>query len=128
MTGHPSDADYDAWLDAIADDGGTYLACANGHGWLPPRRVCPECGDRELTEHALPETGTVETYTVVHTAAPDFADDVPYVTAVVDFGPVRLTGVVVDCDPADVAVDDAVTVDVGATESTGEPLVVFRHG
>jgi len=55
--------------------------------------VCPECGSATLSEEALAETGTVETYSVVHVAGPQFADDTPYVNAIADFGPVRLTGV-----------------------------------
>jgi len=54
--------------------------------------VCPECGSATLSEEALAETGTVETYSVVHVAGPQFADDTPYVNAIADFGPVRLTG------------------------------------
>jgi len=39
--------------------------------------VCPECGSATLSEEALAETGTVETYSVVHVAGPQFADDTP---------------------------------------------------
>lgn len=121
-----SDAGYDEWLDAIVADGGYYLECPEGHGSLPPRRVCPHCGSPDLTEEPLPETGRIETFSVVHVAAPTFVDDVPYVTAVAGFGPVRLTGVVVDADPETVGVGDEVEVDVDATETAGEPLVAFR--
>ncbi|MFB6126449.1 MAG: Zn-ribbon domain-containing OB-fold protein [Halolamina sp.] len=125
------DAGFDEWLDALAAGEAYYLSCDAGHGNLPPRRVCPDCGRSDLREEPLPETGTVETFTTVHVPAPQFADDAPYVTAVVDFGPVRLTGVVreeaVDDDEAPaVAVGDAVVPDRGASETTGEETVVFR--
>ena len=128
-----ADAGFDEWLAALDDGEGYYLSCDAGHGNLPPRRVCPDCASADLTERPLPETGTVETFTTVHVAAPQFADDAPYVTAVVDFGPVRLTGVVregtgegADDEVPAVGVGDAVAVDRGASETTGEETVVFR--
>lgn len=120
-----SDAGYDEWTEAILAGEGYYLACPEGHGSLPPRRVCPHCGSPDLAEEALPETGEIETFTVMHVGAPTFVDDIPYVTAVVDFGPVRLTGVV-DADADSVAVGDTVTADMDVTETTGDDVLVFR--
>jgi uncharacterized OB-fold protein len=90
--------------------------------------VCPECGSATLSEEPLAETGTVETHSVVHVAGPRFADDTPYVSAVADFGPVRLTGVLRGVDPAAdaVAVGDRVAAGVEERDTDGEPLVVFR--
>jgi uncharacterized OB-fold protein len=124
-----ANAGYDEWIDALATGNGHALVCPEGHGSLPPRRVCPECGAADLAEEPLPETGTVETYTVVHVPSPRFADDAPYVTAVVRFGPVRLTGIVRGIDPAgDDAVDVGATVeaDVGERETDGGRIVTFR--
>lgn len=129
MTGNRGDdvrdAGFDDFLDALAAADGYYVECANGHGTLPPRRVCPHCGSTDLSEESLPETGEVLTHTQVHVAAPSFVDDAPYVDAVVDFGPVRLTGQVLAA-PEDVAVGSAVEPAVGETETTGERLVVFE--
>ena len=86
------DAGFDDFLDALAAGDGYYLACGEGHGSLPPRRACPQCGDRDLEETTLPNTGTVDSCSTVHVATPAFVDDAPYVVAVVDFGAVRLTG------------------------------------
>ncbi|MES3160972.1 MAG: OB-fold domain-containing protein [Halorubrum sp.] len=93
-------AGYDEWLDALAADEGYALVCPAGHGSLPPRRICPECGSTSLSEELLPTVGRVETATVVHVPPPRFADDAPYVTAIASFDPVRLTGVLrgVDLD------------------------------
>jgi hypothetical protein len=124
--GSPRDAGYDEWLDAVEAGEGHYLHCENGHGSLPPRRLCPHCGTADLMETPLPESGTVEAATAVHVAAPSMADDAPYATAVVDFGPVRLTGMVRGVDPADVAVGDTVEVTVERTETRDERVVVFR--
>jgi uncharacterized OB-fold protein len=119
------DEGFDDFLDALADGSGYYVECANGHGSLPPRRVCPHCGSTDLAEEPLPETGDVVTHTQVHVAAPSFVDDAPYVNAVVDFGPVRLTGqVLADADAVEIGT--TVSPAVGETETTGERLVVFE--
>ncbi len=119
------DAGYDEWADALAEDG-YYLSCPAGHGSLPPRRVCPECGDDSLSETTLPATGEVVTFSEVHVAPPDFAEQTPYVTAVVEFGPVRLTGIVRGLDADEVEIGTRVGVDVTHNEATGNRLVVFR--
>ncbi|QAU12068.1 nucleic acid-binding protein [Halorubrum sp. BOL3-1] len=121
-------AEHAEWLDALADGDGFALVCPDGHGSLPPRRVCPECGATDLSREPFDERGTVETYTVVHVPSPRFADDAPYATAVVDFGPVRVTGVYRDGGDSvpDLEIGERVTVDVGERVTDGERLVVFR--
>jgi hypothetical protein len=126
MSYEADDEGFTEWRDALGTDERFYLECANGHGSLPPRRVCPHCGSRDLTEEPLPETGSVETFTVVHIAPPQFVDDVPYVTAIASFGAVQVSGVLRGVDPADVETGLAVTPTVEATETRGDPLVVFR--
>lgn len=128
MSAPASNAGHDAWFDALADGEGYALVCPDSHGSLPPRRVCPECGADSLAEESLAETGTVETYSVVHVAGPRFADDTPYISAIVDFGPVRLTGVVRGVAPESdaIAVGDRLSVGVEDRVTDGAPLVVFR--
>jgi len=126
MTETERDGEYSDWLDAIENDAGYYLACENGHGWLPPRRVCPDCGSRDLTEEPLPDAGTVATHTTIAVPTPSFEDDAPYVTAVVDFGPVSVTGLLRGVDPADVGIGDTVGIEVGDRVTTGDRAVVFR--
>jgi hypothetical protein len=116
---------YDEFLDAVAEGAPYYLECANGHGHLPPRRVCPDCGSTEFAEADLPTAGEVETYNVTHVAQPSFEADVPYVVAIADFGPVRLTGQV-RADPEDVGVGAVVEVGVGERETTGEPILTLH--
>jgi len=123
-------ATYTEWLDAIERGEGFYLESPKGRGSLPPRRVCPHTGSTELARQRLPETGTIETYSVVHVAAPKFADDTPYVSAIADFGAVRLTGILRGVDPATdgddpVSVGDEVRVTVATRETTADRLVVF---
>ncbi|WP_254767763.1 Zn-ribbon domain-containing OB-fold protein [Salinilacihabitans rarus] len=119
------DADYDDWLDAVETDEAFYIECPEGHGLLPPRRICPDCASTELVERPLPETGVIETFTVVHVPTPSFADDAPYATAVADFGPVRLTGQVTGVDPDDVEEGLAVGLTVGISETSGDRLLTF---
>jgi len=128
MTDNPTgarDAGYDDFLDAVETGEAYYLACPDGHGWLPPRTVCPDCGSTDLTEEPLPEAGEVETYTVAHVAAPSFADDAPYVTAIARFGPIRVTGLLRGVDPDDADRGLAVELVVGASETTGRRLLAF---
>lgn len=118
---------YDAWLDALAAGEGFALVCPDGHGSLPPRRVCPVCGATDRSRKPLAVTGTVETHSVVHVPAPDFAADAPYATVIVDLGPTRVTGVYRDPDdPASAPrVGERVAVDVAERATDGERLVVF---
>lgn len=102
------DAGYDEWLDAIADGDGYYLECPNDHGWLPPRRVCPTCGERTLERRSLAPEGTVVTYTVVHVPTPEFEGSEPYVTAIAEFDAVRVTGILLEVDPDAVSLGDRV--------------------
>jgi uncharacterized OB-fold protein len=120
-------ASYDEWLDAIAAGEGFYFESPAGVGSLPPRRVCPETGSTDLTREPLPEIGTIETYSVVHVATPGFTDDTPYISAIADFGPVRITGVVRGVDPetVDDLVGESVTVSVGTRSTTENRVVVL---
>lgn len=116
------DRGYDELIAAIRDGDGYYLECPDGHGSLPPRRVCPTCGATELVEKPLPETGTVETFTETHVATPEFGDDAPYLVAIVDFGPVSITG---QLRTDDSTVGQTVGIDVAERKTTGDPLLVF---
>jgi hypothetical protein len=121
----PRDAGYDDLLDAVEEGEGYYLACENGHGSLPPRRVCPHCGSADLSQEPLPEMGTVETYTTTQIAAPSFAAKTPYTTAIADFGPVRVTGIV-RADPDEIAVGMTVGLAVGRNTMTGNRMLTFH--
>jgi len=128
----PRDAGYDDFLDAVEAGEPYYLESPSGNGWLPPREFDPETGERELTEEPLPETGEVLTKTVVNVAGPSFAEDAPYVVAVAQFGPVRLTGQLRvegqkrGVSPEEVEVGQRVEVDVDRNETEGERVVVLE--
>lgn len=147
------DAGFDEWLEAVAAGEGYALECSEGHRSLPPRRVCPRCGDDRLERVVIGDRGTVEARSVVHVPTPGFAEDAPYVLAIVDVDGVRLTGQVVAASEAeeeadravpvagkagedangsepaaaevDVEIGDPVGIGVGTRRTTGEPLIVF---
>ncbi|MXV63304.1 nucleic acid-binding protein [Natronorubrum sp. JWXQ-INN-674] len=120
------DAGFDDWIDAAAEDDAYYLECPNGHGSLPPRRVCPDCGETDLEEAPLPETGEIQTFTVTHVPTPAFEEDAPYATAIANFGPVRITGQVVGVDPETVENGLEVEIEITVSETTGERVLGFR--
>ncbi|MFC7134939.1 MULTISPECIES: Zn-ribbon domain-containing OB-fold protein [Salinibaculum] len=120
------DNGYDDFLDAVEEGEPYYLESPSGNGWLPPRQMDPETGERELTQQSLPETGEILTSTITNVAGPSFADDAPFVVAVAQFGPVRITGQVRGMDHDDVDIGQEVTIGVGKNETEGERLVVFE--
>ena len=121
-----ANAGFDDLLDAVAAGEPYYLRCPDDHGSLPPRRVCPHCGSDDLARAPLEAPGTVETFTTVHVATPQLVDDVPYVSAVARFGPVRLTGFLRGVAPEDVVVGLEVAPTVEPTETDGERALVLR--
>ncbi|XVH30716.1 Zn-ribbon domain-containing OB-fold protein [Haloferacaceae archaeon DSL9] len=121
-----SDSAYDEWLDAVAAGEGYYLECPEGHGYLPPKLVCPHTGATEFVERPLPESGSVETTSVIHVSTPEFDEETPYATAIASFGPVRITGVVRGVDPESVEVGTAVEVTVEERRGDDGRVVVFR--
>ena len=113
MSDHARDAGYDDFLDAVEAGEPYYLESPSGNGWLPPREVDPE-------------TGEVLTYTITNVAGPSFADDTPYVVAIAEFGPVRITGQIRGMDHDDVEVGQTVELSVGRNETAEERVVVFE--
>ncbi len=119
------DAGFDEWLDAAEEDDAYFLECPEGHGSLPPRRVCPDCGVTDLEEVPLPDTGEIRTFTVTHVPTPAFEEDAPYATAVASFGSVRITGQIVGIDLERVETGLEVEIEVTVSETTGERVLSF---
>ena len=55
-------------------------ATCNRLRW-PPQGFCPHCCSWEFTWDTLRQTGSVQSYVVVHQAHPAFANDAPYAVA-----------------------------------------------
>ncbi|QIO25190.1 Zn-ribbon domain-containing OB-fold protein [Haloarcula sp. JP-L23] len=124
--GIEEDGGYEAFCAAIDSGDPFFLVCPAGHGSVPPRRVCPDCGAQSLSAEPLPEPGRIQAHTVVHVAPPAFADRVPYVTAIADFGPVTLTGLLAGVDPDAVEHGMDVAVTVEDTDGRRETTLVFE--
>lgn len=120
------DGEFSEFLDALEAGEGYYLESDDGTGWLPPRAVDPRTGESSLSEEPLPETGTVETYTVIRVPTPRFSEDAPFALAVVDVGPVKLTGQVRGVAVEDVEIGMEVAPTVTTTETNDERLIAFE--
>ena len=111
---------YDDWLDALEAGDGYYLR-GEGGATVPPAVT----GGDDLECEPLPETGSIESKTVIRVPHPDFGADAPYAIAIVDFGPVTLTGQVTGIDPEDVETGLAVEATVLECDSSGKRFVAF---
>jgi uncharacterized protein len=94
-----------------------------------PRANCVRCLTATVEHFVASGRGTVHTFTVTHqNIAPPFSGQLPYVLAYVELeeGPRVLTNIV-DCDPADVRIGQAVVADFAASpRDDGEPFAVPR--
>jgi hypothetical protein len=73
---------------------------------FPPRLICSHCGSTDVAWEPAAGTGRIYSFTIVHRPpTPAFAEDVPYVVALVDLdeGPRMMTNVI-GCEPTDVHV------------------------
>lgn len=96
------------WWDAARAERLLVKRCgACGSAFLYPRPFCPSCWSDDTTWEEASGDAILYTWSVVHANdLPPFRARVPYIAAVVDLaeGP-RIETNVVDCDPADLAVD-----------------------
>ncbi|MCD4816247.1 MAG: Zn-ribbon domain-containing OB-fold protein, partial [Methanosarcinales archaeon] len=76
-----------------------------GEYYFPPRQMCPTCRrDGKIESYQFEGKGEVITYTVIHTAAKGYANQVPYNLAIIKLneGP-SLTGQVI-CEPGELEI------------------------
>jgi uncharacterized OB-fold protein len=86
---------------------------ACGHDQLYPRVICTKCFARDLVWQPASGRGAVYSVTVVRRApSPAYAEDVPYVIALIDLdeGP-RIMANVLGCPPEDVSIGQRVRID-----------------
>ena len=93
----------------------------------PPRLACAACGSDEWHWEAATGNGRVWSWTVSHRPAhPAFADEVPYVTAIVELDEgIRIVSAVRDVAPEDLRLDLPLAVDFEEREG-GAWVHVFR--
>ena len=98
--------------DATKDHRLMLQRCANGHVFYYARTHCPECLSNEVDWVQASGRGKLYSYTVARRPqSPEFAEDVPYIIAAItlDEGP-RMTSLLVEADPDNVAIDGPVEV------------------
>jgi hypothetical protein len=79
-----------------------------------------------LEPYKLSRRGKVISYTVVHSAADGFEDQVPYVLAIVELeGGPRITTQITDCDPSDIKIGDEVEMVFRRMGQDGEDGVIY---
>src|SRR5947208_10497442 len=90
------------------------VACAAFR--FPPTPFCWRCRAQDVDWIEHDGRGTIYSFTVVrHAVIPDMADALPIVAAVVELPGTdgcRVIANVVDCDPSDVHIGDAVALDL----------------
>jgi uncharacterized protein len=96
---------------------------------FPPRIVCPECTSDDLEYVDLPHEGELFAFSEVRGGLPLGLreHDVPYVVAVVDLGPVTLSGRVDDASYSDLEIGDPVSLKIVEIDGpTNEERVFYR--
>lgn len=123
------------WIDDslfVPDAGEITLqgaSCAScGTTTFPAQAGCPRCGAGRMDLVALPRIGTIWSYTVQYfePKTPFRYDDTfePYGVAYVDLGPVVVEGRLLENDPEQVGIGDAVQLTEFAAFSDGADSVV----
>lgn len=122
------DAETQPWWDAAREGRLLIKRCrACGKAFFYPRPFCPACWSNDVDWEEASGRAVLYTYSVVRrNDLPPFPDRVPYVAAVVDLeeGPRMMTNVV-GCDPDDVAIGMALTVEF-RHETDDVTVPVFR--
>ena len=76
-----------------------------GYISIPPRLICPECGNREFENVPLKPVGKILTHTIIEVAADEFATQTPFAVGIIETDEgARLTAQIVDCDPKEVQI------------------------
>jgi uncharacterized OB-fold protein len=98
--------------------------------WFPPSRLCPHCLSGDTGWETVSGCGNIYSFVVFHRVYhPAFADEVPYVVAIVELeeGPRMLTNIVgvpvdqVRCNMPVAVVFDDVTSEIAVPKFTPRP-------
>jgi uncharacterized OB-fold protein len=96
---------------------------------FPPRQVCDACCGREFDVIRMADTGRILTYTVVHVAPPAFAQEVPYVVAILEMDDgARLMAQVADVSPEEVKIGARVRLEFRKVRQHGRTgIIAYGH-
>ncbi len=73
--------------------------------FFPPRLICPECGNQELEEARIAETGKLLTFTIIRVPPHQYVDQAPFAVGIAELDDgVKLTAQIVDCDFEDLKI------------------------
>ncbi|OGR57432.1 MAG: hypothetical protein A2X36_09255 [Elusimicrobia bacterium GWA2_69_24] len=102
-------------------EGGRCKKCRKA--FLPSRLVCDACGSREFEKARFTGTGTVHSFTMIHTPPSGYSG--PYVLAIVelDGGP-KLTMQIADCGADEAKIGDKVRVEFRKLTQVGDAGVL----
>ena len=96
-----------------------------GKVFFPKRLVCSECKNHEFETVRLSRDGKLITYTVIHVAPSQFADQIPYAIGVVELNDdVRLLCQVADCALQDLKSGMPVQIEFRRISEQGEAGVI----
>lgn len=102
-----------------------------GRVYFPPRTVCPTCHRRSIGKMEpikLRGEGEVVTFSIVHDAPSQLEMMKPYVIAIVQMKEgVRITGQVIDCEPAEVHIGMKVKATLRRLGEEG-PAGIIHYG
>lgn len=94
---------------------------ACGHLAFPPRDICIKCGDDSPQPRRLIGRGRIYSFTVLHQGPDSFDGSVPYAVGLIDLeeGP-RITAMLTDVSPDDIAIGMQVQMVVRVTNTEGD--------
>jgi len=76
-----------------------------GMKFIGPRKICPNCGSRELRDVLLSRTGKIYSYTVIRTPPAGRERNKPYIMAIVELDDgCKVTAEIVDCKPEEISI------------------------
>ena len=116
----------------VIDEGSPHLVGKRCDGcgatYLERRNACAACGARAFSPVGLPDTGRIESFTIVHRGAPKHIG--PFVSVLVrlddgTYVKANLVGVPPDADAVDFAVPVRVVTFPAGTDDNGTEAVAF---
>lgn len=113
------------WAGIAAGELRLQRCAACGLAVFYPRAVCPDCLGTPLTWFTARGTGQVYSYTVVHRAFGEFADQAPFTVALVELDEgVRMMTRIVDAAPGQVQI--GLPVELTVRQIADAELPCFR--
>lgn len=109
------------------NEAGKCRACGRMH--YPPRTICENCHGREFDAVRMAETGAVLTWSVIRVAPPAFAQEVPYVVAILEMDDsTRLMAQMADVTPDAMAVGMKIRLEFRKVRQHGRTgIIAYGH-